>query len=100
MITIDLIPGSQKNHLRFDKEANTFFGSERNIKFATEYEVKNTISGKSEKFEFTHSTGPEFDSATQWVYKSESGILLIIGNDAEITKLNAEAYLKHKTENL
>lgn len=97
MKIIYIIPGSRNNPLTFNKKENTFYGSEKNIPFDTSYEVKNTETGISVKFNFTHSTGPEFDPKTQWVYKSEQGMLLIVANDAEITRINADNFLKAKT---
>lgn len=97
MITINITPGSKTNSITYSKTTDTFRGSEKDIKFDTEYEVKNIETGNSERFKFTHSTGPEFDPKTEWVYKSESGRQLIIGNDTETTKLNAANYLKAKT---
>ena len=76
---------------------NTFTGSEKDILFATSYEVTNPKTDKTVVFEFTHSTGPEFDPNTSWVYKSKCGIYLIIENEAKITARNAENYLKAKT---
>lgn len=93
MITINLTRGSKKNVLSYDSATKTFYGSEKNILFATEYTVVNTVTKESMLFVFSHSTGPEFDPQTQWIYKnSNSNILLIICNDAEITKRNAENY--------
>jgi len=96
MRIISISPGSSNNPVIFNKEDNTFYGNERNIPFDTTYEIKNMVSGKSEIFEFSHSTGSEFDPKTQWVYKSKSGINLVVGNDEKITNLRAENYLNAK----
>ena len=96
MVQILMTPGSQSNPLAFKKEDNTFYGSERDIRFDTSYEVKNVTTGKSEIFDFKQSTGPEFDPDTKWLYESKSGIKLVIGNDPRITKASAKAYLDHK----
>jgi len=47
-------------------------------------------------FNFSHSTGPEFDPTTEWVYTSQEGIEFRVCNDAHITAQNARAYVKAK----
>jgi len=85
-----------RDKIDYNKETKTFYGSERNVKFDTSYKLINGLTGKRMVFNFKHSTGPEFDPKTQWVYKSEEGYTLSIGNDAEITKILAQNYLKGK----
>jgi len=100
MKTIFISPNREKkikNILCFDKETNTFYGSEREIPFDSRYKVLNVSTNDSRIFEFVYSTGPEFDPKTQWIYKSEDGVQLIISNDPEITKRNAKNYLNAKT---
>ena len=80
-------------NLTYNKETATYFGSEKNIKFATKYEVEDEDTLRI--FDFSHATGPEFDPKTKWVYKFGHK-QLIIANDAEITKINAENYLAAK----
>ena len=80
-------------NLTYNKETATFYGSEKNIRFASTYEVED--EGTLRKFEFSHSTGPEFDPSTTWVYVCGYK-KLIIANDAAITKINAANYLKAK----
>ena len=99
MRTINLTPGAVSNTLTFNKEDNTFYGTERDIPFDTSYEVKNTVSGQSEVFDFIESTGSEWDPKTQWIYKNKTGLSLIISNDERITKIREEAYLKAKLRN-
>ena len=84
MRTIEISKDSKKKLLSYDKDDNTFYGSEKDIPFDTSYKVVNIDTNQSRLFEFTHSTGPEFDPKTQWIYKnSDSNIRLIISNDAE-----------------
>lgn len=93
MTTIILTPGTYV----FDAASRTFKMSEKNTKrFDTTYELRNPKTGGSEKFEFTHSTGPEFDPKTVWVYKSSTGLTLEVANDAEWTKQSLAAYLEGK----
>jgi hypothetical protein len=97
MRTIEISKDSKKNVLSYNKDNKTFYGSEKDIPFDTSYKVVNTDTNQSRLFEFTHSTGPEFDPKTQWVYKnSDSNIQLIISNDAEISRINGENYMKSK----
>jgi aryl-phospho-beta-D-glucosidase BglC (GH1 family) len=82
----------------FDKATSTFHCSEKAVRFDTEYKVINTDTKNFMVFKFKHSTGPEFDPNTKWIYKNESGeYTLSIANDAEITQLRADIYLAHKT---
>lgn len=92
-------------HLLIDKrygweldEANrTIRVSEKIAGFDTSYTLKNPQTLIEDVFDFSHSTGPEFDPETRWVYKSKkSGLTLEVCNDAEITKLRSKAYLDHK----
>lgn len=82
--------------LKYNKETNTFVGSEKDIRFATQYNVFNPKTGISRMFDLVNSTGPEFDPNTKWVYKSKEDVVLEICNDKEITARNAEMYLKAK----
>lgn len=100
MKTIQISPNSKANTLFYNHIESTFYGSEKDIPFDTSYEVKNVLSGNSVVFEFSHSTGPEFEPKTQWIYKNEEkGMTLIISNDERITKKQAELYLAAKTRN-
>ena len=96
MTTINLSRGSKSNPLTFNKEDKTFYGTEREIPFDTSYEVKNLSTGASEVFSFVESTGSEWDPKTRWIYKSKSGLVLVISNDPQITKMRSDAYLKAK----
>lgn len=90
MITIDI------NKLSYLKEAKAFFGSEKDIPFATTYTVHNPKTGNSVDFEFIHSTGPEFDPETVYVYESKSGLRLHVANDKRVTGIRAAMYEKAK----
>ena len=80
----------------YNTDTKTFTMSEKNIPFATEYILRNPATGNSKEFKFTHSTGPEFDPNTKWIYKSDDGITLEVCNDPKITAILEEQYLKHK----
>ena len=81
----------------YSMNGNVILISERDVKFGTSYEVWNKKTGGSEVFEFSHSTGAEFDPKTIWVYKSTSSNLeLHVANDPEMTAKAAEAYLSAK----
>ena len=95
-----------KDHsISYDKKTKAISMSEKGIPFATTYMVSNPKTGNTEHFEFSHSTGPEFDPKTIFVWKIVNGdknpdlegITLQLHNDAEITKATAAAYLKAKT---
>ena len=78
--------------------------SESQLPFDTEYIITSPKTGVEKTFKFSHTTGPEFDPNTQWVYyagSSESGDLftLIVHNEKEITKNRAQAYLLAKLGN-
>lgn len=72
--------------------------SEKDVPFGTEYNVTSP-TGNSKVFKFTHSTGPEFDVNTKWMYKSDDGLQLAVCNDADMVRAAAAAYLKAKTGN-
>ena len=84
----------------FVNSAKTIFVSERDVnKFDTSYNVRSPKTGVIKEFNFVHSTGPEFDPKTVWLYKSEDGHHFGVCNDVEITKQHAENYLNHKLGN-
>ena len=83
---------------------------EKNLPFATQYEVYNSKKGTSEIFQFSHTTGSDWDPNTKSIYYCElkgdfvKGLLpkkitLSIGNDPELTKKRAASYLHHKLKN-
>jgi hypothetical protein len=88
MQTIDL----NKVPFNYNKETKIISVSEKHAPFATSYQVVGKFG--TQKFDLSHSTGPEFDPKTRWVYKSaEPGVTLEVCNDAEITKQLAKNYL-------
>lgn len=92
MFTINL-----KNHpYQYDRSRKTFVVSENGIPFGTQYEIINPETGGSRKFDLSHSTGPEFDPKTRWVYKSEDGLQLEVCNDEQMTQIAAQNYLNAK----
>jgi hypothetical protein len=83
----------------WDPNQATFIMSERDVPFDTSYSIKNPATGKSMKFDFEKSTGPEFDPATKWIYWNlEKNIKLEVCNDPEMTKAAAQRYLSAKTK--
>jgi len=97
METIIINPEASNNIVAWNKNENSFYCSEKDVRFATTYNVLNAKSGKSMLFEFKNSTGPEFDPNTKWIYESNTGIKLIVCNDPKITANAAAAYLAAKT---
>jgi len=89
MIQIDLkkIDWSFKN--------DTITISEKDTRFGTEYLVISP-KGNGKVFKFSHSTGPEFDKNTKWIYTSEDNIQLAVCNDANMVKHAAKEYLSAK----
>jgi hypothetical protein len=81
----------------WNKNTKTFSMSEKDVRFATEYEIFNPKTGGSKDFKFTHATGPEFDPNTKWIYSSFDGFVLEVCNDAKITKQRAADYVAAKT---
>jgi hypothetical protein len=93
MVRIDL----GKVKFKWFPEGKLFIISERDVRFATEYELYNPKTGGTKRFDFVESTGPEFDPATSYIYKcTEDEYTLEVANDPEITARNAENYLKAK----
>lgn len=80
----------------FDKQTSTILISERDVPFATTYNVISPNTGVGKLFEFTHSTGPEFDPKTCWIYKSEDGITLSVANDEKMVEEASKNYLRAK----
>jgi len=73
----------------YNKETKTFTMSERDVKFDTTYELFNEKTRGTMKFEFSHSTGAEFDKNTKWIYKADVGCILEVCNDERMV-LEAE----------
>jgi hypothetical protein len=74
---------------------------ESQLPFDTEYVVKSPKTGVVKTFKFSHSTGPEFDPETKWIYHSGSEIngdlfTLIVHNEKELTEKRASDYLDAK----
>jgi len=84
----------------YDHRTKTILVSEKDLGagFATEYEVVNPNTGTKVIFTFTHSTGPEFDPKTKYVYKAKWGdsLFLEVANDPAWTREAARNYLQAK----
>lgn len=75
--------------------------SESQIPFDTDYVIQSPKTGIEKNFKFSHSTGPEFDPETKWIYYAGSKLegdffTLIVHNDKDITKSRAQSYLSAK----
>jgi hypothetical protein len=80
----------------FNKQTSTILISERDVPFATTYNVISPNTGVGKLFELSHSTGPEFDPKTCWIYKSEDGLSLSVANDAKMVEVASRNYLRAK----
>lgn len=86
----------ENDTMHYDKKNKTFQVSEVHAGgFATVYRVLNPKTGEHKDFELSHSTGPEFDPKTRWVYKS-GDLTLEVCNDEYVTEIQARNYLKAK----
>lgn len=79
----------------YENERKCFVISEKDVPFDTTYTIKS-LKGNEKTFDFTHSTGGEFDPKTRWVYQTEDGLLLEVCNDATMVKEASKNYLKAK----
>jgi len=84
-------------HVGWDKATKTFSIDEKLVRFATSYELLNVATGNSKIFELSHSTGPEWDPSTKWIYKS-GDLTLEVVQDKKLTAKRAEAYLDAKLD--
>ena len=83
----------------FVGNTNTFHISGKEVTFATNYKLFNPATKGTMEFDFTHSTGSEWDPKTVWVYKSKCGLYeLHVGNE-DVTPQHAQNYLDHKLNN-
>jgi hypothetical protein len=91
-------------NLEFNADTFSYMGSiklftvsELDIpKFDTSYRLWNPITKHGKVFEFTHSTGGEFEPDTKFVYESEDGIKLEVVNDPERTQDRKNLYVNTK----
>jgi len=86
----------QKDQISFNAATKTFSVSGKRVKFGTQYTLVNELTGNTMDFDLTHSTGSEWEPETKWVYQSEEGYTLEVGND-DVTPKHAENYLRAKT---
>jgi hypothetical protein len=92
MVTINL----SKIKWSFDKKTSTILISEKEVPFDTTYNVISPTTGMGNVFQFSHSTGAEFDPNTNWIYKSTDGIILSVSNDPHLVEVAARKYLNAK----
>lgn len=85
----------QENNIQYSDLLKSFFINGKDVRFATTYELENEKTGKTKTFEFFESTGSEWDVNTIWIYKSEDGFTLEVGNE-EVTKEMINNYLDAK----
>jgi len=84
---------------KYNPENKVITISEKDVaKFDTSYRLWNPITKHGIVFNFFEMTGPEFEATTKSVYNAsdDSGYILVIENDAEITEKRRELYLKSK----
>jgi len=87
-----------RNNVKFQKLTNTFSVNGRGVRFGTKHSLENEKTGNIVEFDFSHSTGSEWDTSTKWIYKSVNGHILEIGNE-DVTKSQANDYLRAKLRN-
>jgi hypothetical protein len=74
-----------------------FTMSEKDVpRFDTQYKILNHKTGGGMDFNFSHSTGPEFEPSTKWVYLSEEGYTLEVCNDPKMAEEAKKNYIKGK----
>lgn len=89
-------------NFKYDSERATIIMSEKDAPFDMSYELHNPVTGNKLQFSFSHSTGPEFDPSTVWVYKYSGdrdlfrNLKLEVCNDKYLTAMNAANYLNAK----
>lgn len=89
----------QENDIIYDKAKRTFLGDGNRIPFATRYEMVNDETGKSNVFDFVHSTGSEWDKDTKWVYACTEGkgfIFVLSSEDQRTLNVRKRNYIKAK----
>lgn len=90
-ITFDI---KKHTYTEVDKK---FTMSEKDVpRFDTEYKILNSATDGGMNFKFTHSTGPEFEPDTKWVYVSEEGYTLEVCNDPKMVEVAKKNYIKGK----
>jgi hypothetical protein len=81
----------------YTKVDKKFTMSERDVpRFDTQYKVLNDKTDGGMDFKLSHSTGPEFEPNTKWVYLSEEGYTLEVCNDPKMTEEAKKNYIKGK----
>jgi len=99
--------------MHYDPKSRTSHVSEHLIRFATAYRVLNPKTGDYMDFNLSHSTGPEFDENTEWVYTHNTQgnakgnvkplhtecYFLRIKNDSDLTEKRKRNYLDFKMNN-
>lgn len=81
--------------VKFDKSTKTFVVDGRLVLFASRHTVYNEKTNKQMVFEFSHSTGSEWDIESLWIYKSPDGFILHVGNQ-DVTPRHKQNYLNAK----
>ena len=93
-------------HITFNKTKHAYVDADKKFTmseadvpgFATEYKILNSETDNGMIFKFTHSTGPEFDPETKWVYLSDEGYTLEVCNDPKMAEAAKRSYIKGKFE--
>ena len=82
----------------YNSTNKTFTMSEKDVpRFDTEYKILNIITDKGMDFKFDHTTGPEFEPDTKWVYLNSEGYKLEVANDPKMVEEAKKKLSKSKT---
>lgn len=89
----------QTHKVSYNAKEKTFTSSSKGILFELKHTLLNKLTGKALNFEFTHSTGSEWDNKTLWIYESECGTYKLSMKNDDVTQADADRYLNAKLKN-
>lgn len=84
--------------VKYNASTKTFAVGGKGIPFGTKHTLYNELTTLDKQFDFSHSTGSEWDVTTKWIYKSLDGYTFEVGNE-DVTQKHAENYLRAKLRN-
>ena len=85
----------QNSKIKYDVPTKTFSVGGIGIPFGTKHSLTNEQTCGLKDFDFSHSTGSEWDVDTKWIYKSLDGYTLEIGNE-DVTQEQRDNYMNAK----
>lgn len=88
-----------QTQFKYDKETKTFLVDGKQVQFDTSFKLINTKTKGEMDFNFSESTGSEWDPKTLWIYKSKCGKYKMHLTNEDVTPQHAENYLKAKLHN-